>query len=166
MLDVTQLIGFGCGAMSGPCLCIPAYVTGDRSALIAVTTTLTPLAGSNVTNLVDGGLANNGTDSFAVAGVGEPAAGKIIRFDFGPSARVKITEARWRQQDATSHGQWKWQGWSEDVPWTDLLPTGISADRYRQTIQRLVPLLFPGEDVTIKAIERDDETVTVTVERV
>jgi hypothetical protein len=55
---------------------------------------------------------------------------------------------------------------SAAVPWTDLLPTGISADRYRQTIQRLGPLLFPGEDVTIKAVERDDETVTVTVERI
>jgi hypothetical protein len=120
MLAITHLIGFGCGSSSGACACTPAYVTGDRTGLISVTTTLTPLAGSNVTNLVDGGFANNGTDSFAVIAGSEPAAGKIIRFDFGPGARVKITEARWRQQDASSHGAWKWQGWSEDVPWTDL----------------------------------------------
>ena len=54
---------------------------------------------------------------------------------------------------------------SASVPWNDLLPTGISAERYRQTIARLGPLLFPGEDVTIRAIERGDEEVTVTVER-
>jgi hypothetical protein len=54
---------------------------------------------------------------------------------------------------------------SADLPWTDLLPTGISAERYRQTIQRLGPLLFPDEEVTIKAIERGDEEVTLTLER-
>jgi len=54
---------------------------------------------------------------------------------------------------------------SASVPWTDLLPTGISAERYGQTLQRLAPLLFPDEDVTIKAIERGDDEVTVTLER-
>ncbi|HEV8633906.1 MAG TPA: hypothetical protein VG370_06655 [Chloroflexota bacterium] len=54
---------------------------------------------------------------------------------------------------------------SATVPWTDLLPTGISAERYRQTIQRLGPILFPDEGVTVKAIERGDDEVTITVER-
>jgi hypothetical protein len=54
---------------------------------------------------------------------------------------------------------------SADVPWIDLLPTGISAERYRQTIQRLGPLLFPGEALTVRAIERADDEVAVTLER-
>src|SRR4051812_9593228 len=53
---------------------------------------------------------------------------------------------------------------SADVPWTDLLPTGVSAERYQDVIQRLAPVLFPGEPVRILAIERGDEVVTVTVE--
>lgn len=54
---------------------------------------------------------------------------------------------------------------SATVPWTDLLPTGISAERYRQTLERLGPILFPDEGVTVKAIERGDDEVTITVER-
>jgi hypothetical protein len=54
---------------------------------------------------------------------------------------------------------------SASVPWTDLLPTGISAERYQRTIQRLGPILFPGEELAIKAIERLDDEVAVTVER-
>jgi hypothetical protein len=55
---------------------------------------------------------------------------------------------------------------SADVPWTDLLPTGTSAERYQQVIQRLVPVVFGDEGVTLKAVERDDELVTLTYERV
>jgi hypothetical protein len=50
------------------------------------------------------------------------------------------------------------------VPWTDLLPTGASAERYQRTIQRLAPILFPEAQVTIKAIGRGDAQVTVEVE--
>lgn len=49
--------------------------------------------------------------------------------------------------------------------WTDLLPTGASADTYRRTIQRLVPILFPEEDVSIAAVEREDREVTLSVLR-
>jgi hypothetical protein len=49
-------------------------------------------------------------------------------------------------------------------PWTDLLPTGTSAERYQKTIQRLAPIFFPDQTVTIKAVERDDKDATVTFE--
>jgi hypothetical protein len=55
---------------------------------------------------------------------------------------------------------------SADEPWTDLLPTGTSAERYQRTIQRLAPIVFPGESVAIKAVERDDKNATVTFARV
>ena len=51
-----------------------------------------------------------------------------------------------------------------DQPWTDLLPTGASPRRYREVIQRLAPILFPGQELTIVAAERGDAEMTVTVE--
>jgi hypothetical protein len=51
-----------------------------------------------------------------------------------------------------------------DEPWTDLLPTGTSAERYQRTIQRLAAVLFPGQTVTIRAVERGDKDATVTYE--
>jgi hypothetical protein len=50
---------------------------------------------------------------------------------------------------------------SADEPWTDLLPTGTSPQTYQKVIQRLVPVLFPGQDVTIKTVTRDGTTATV-----
>lgn len=47
--------------------------------------------------------------------------------------------------------------------WKDLLPVGVSAERYQKTIQDLAPILFPGEDVRIKSIVRHGAEVTVTV---
>lgn len=54
---------------------------------------------------------------------------------------------------------------SVDEPWTDLLPTGASAEHYWKTVQRLAPVLFPNESVTIKAVERGDREAAVTFER-
>lgn len=54
---------------------------------------------------------------------------------------------------------------SADEPWRDLLPTGASAQHYQKTIQRLAPVLFPGESVTVRAIERGDREAVVTFER-
>jgi hypothetical protein len=54
---------------------------------------------------------------------------------------------------------------SADQPWTDLLPTGTSAERYQKTIQRLAPILFPDQSVAIKAVERGDREATVTFEQ-
>lgn len=101
------------------CSCTPAYVTGNRTGSITVTSTLTAGGGSVPSNLVDGAFANNSTDSYAVA-VAEAASGKVIKFDFGVGASIKITEAKWYQQDTTSHGSWRWQGSNNDADWTDI----------------------------------------------
>ena len=54
---------------------------------------------------------------------------------------------------------------SVDEPWSDLLPTGASAEHYRKTIQRLAPNLFPDQSVRIEAVERGDREATVTFEQ-
>lgn len=43
---------------------------------------------------------------------------KWIKFDFG-YARV-IDEAKYYQQNSTSHGSWKWQGSNDNSSWTDI----------------------------------------------
>ena len=49
-------------------------------------------------------------------------------------------------------------------PWQDQLPVGTSADKYRKTIQNLVPAFFPGEELTIVSVMRHGNQVLVTVE--
>lgn len=51
----------------------------------------------------------------------------------------------------------------ESDAWQDLLPTGTSPTEYRRVIQRLVPILFPGESVEIATIVRGADEVTVTL---
>src|SRR5438093_13235103 len=50
------------------------------------------------------------------------------------------------------------------TPWTDLLPTGTSAERYQQVIEELGAILYPGEALTLRAIERTNGEVRLTVE--
>jgi hypothetical protein len=50
------------------------------------------------------------------------------------------------------------------TPWTDLLPTGTSGERYQQVIQGLAAILYPGESLTVQAIERTNGEVRLTVE--
>jgi hypothetical protein len=52
----------------------------------------------------------------------------------------------------------------EQEVWTDLLPTDTNPRKYRETIQRLVPALFPGESVSIKTIRRPSDDVAIEVE--
>ena len=48
--------------------------------------------------------------------------------------------------------------------WHDLLPTGASAERYQRVVKGLGEILFPGEEVTLKAIERTNGEVRLTLE--
>jgi len=48
--------------------------------------------------------------------------------------------------------------------WNDLLPTGTSGERYRQVIERLGAILCPGESLRLRAIERTNGEVMLTVE--
>jgi hypothetical protein len=50
------------------------------------------------------------------------------------------------------------------TPWTDLLPTGTSGERYQEVIQRLGAILYPGESLTLRAIERTNGEVRLTLE--
>ncbi len=90
---------------------------GNRTGSITVTTTVT-LAGGTINNLVDGGFADNNSDSapFNV----QTVAGLYIKFDFGVGASKVIDEAKFYQSGSTSHGTWKWQGSDNDSSWTDI----------------------------------------------
>ena len=48
------------------------------------------------------------------------------------------------------------------TPWLDLLPTGTSGERYQQVVKGLGEILYPGEAVTLRAIERTNGEVTLT----
>jgi hypothetical protein len=50
------------------------------------------------------------------------------------------------------------------APWTDLLPTGTSGEKYQQVLQKLGAILYPDESLTLRAIERTNGEVALTVE--
>ena len=104
---LTHLIGFGAKRAVVPAY-VPAYVTGNRTGSIALTFSGAILyngASYPGTRLIDGNLTAGGATVFSVASV----VGQYIQFDFGVGNSVLITEATFRQSDATSHGSWKWQ---------------------------------------------------------
>lgn len=85
--------------------------SGDRRGPIVITTTATAGAGG-VTNLIDGAQAN--------AYWWNPGGqtGREIRFDF--NAVRLVTEAKWYQDNATTHGTWQWQGSPDGSAWTNI----------------------------------------------
>jgi hypothetical protein len=48
--------------------------------------------------------------------------------------------------------------------WNDLLPTGTSGQRYQQVVEGLGAILYPGEALTLRAIERTNGEVRLTLE--
>lgn len=93
--------------------------SGDRSALITVTTTATISAGS-IDKLVDGNVIGNSSEAAAFT-AGESS--KSITFDLG-EAKV-IDDAIWYQggnvlSPAASHGTWKWQGSNDNSSYSDI----------------------------------------------
>ena len=50
------------------------------------------------------------------------------------------------------------------APWRDLLPTGTSGERYREIVKQIGEILYPGEPLTLRAIERTSDEVRLTVE--
>ena len=86
--------------------------TGDRTASITVTLTGNFLGAGSAAGFVNGSFANNhyfGNNAATTYG---------FTFDFG-TARI-IDEAKFYQQNTTSHGVWKWQGSSNGSSWTDI----------------------------------------------
>lgn len=95
---------------------------GDRTATITASTDLTLGASSGpISNSVDGGLANNSTDSFFFTTLTiQAVAGKFVKWDFGVGASKIVRQFRWRQNTNSSHGVWKAQGSDDDSVWTDI----------------------------------------------
>ena len=93
--------------------------TGNRTASITVTSTLAPSSGT-LANLVDGAFGNNVTDSMFWSG---GQSGRRLTFDIG-TAKV-INEARFKCDNATTNGTWKWQGSNTNngSDWVDLSST-------------------------------------------
>lgn len=101
---------------------IPLYTntggTGDRTASITVTTSAGLRSSGTDSNLVDGGTANNATDSLAFAAVS--VSGAFITFDFGPGASKVVQEVTWKQGTTASHGTWKWQAGDDGTNYIDV----------------------------------------------
>ena len=87
---------------------------GDRSASITVTSSVGLFAYGSASGLVNGSVYEF-TQWFSAA---LSASSHWIKFDFG--APRKITEAKWFQSGAASHGSWKWQGSNDDSSYTDV----------------------------------------------
>ncbi len=89
--------------------------TGQRYHLI--------LGRSNVNWGAGGGkhvayLLNTPTNVIYFNDNGHAVSGYYIVFDFG-SARI-VDEAKWYQDNATSHGVWQWQGSNDDSSYTNI----------------------------------------------
>jgi hypothetical protein len=98
----------------------PAYVTGDRRSRITATTNHS-LDQGNITYLVDGAITSNfnGSDSILIS-VGDAAVNKYFQFDFGSGNSILITEAKWYRNNASHHGQYRWQGSNDASAWTTI----------------------------------------------
>lgn len=126
--------GFGKHAfIAAKCYGVAEYTTGARTGNIVVTSDFNKFSGT-FDNLVDGGFAANSTDSFNMS----TATGTYITFDFGIGARVVVTEAKWYQNNTTSHtGSWKWQGSNDNSSFTDIGTTFTWGGVATQTITTL-----------------------------
>lgn len=87
---------------------------GDRSASITVTSSVGLFASGSASGLVNGSVYD--TSQYFSAALS--ASSHWIKFDFGTPR--KITEAKWFQSGAASHGSWKWQGSNDDSSYTDV----------------------------------------------
>lgn len=85
--------------------------TGDRRATIVTTSSAGLFATGNLSNLIDGSL----TALTAYFGV---VSNAWMKFDFGTP---RLFDAfRWYQSNAQNHGNWKWQGSSDDASYVDV----------------------------------------------
>lgn len=87
--------------------------SGDRTAIITVTTNITALTNGPISKYVDGALSGN-----MYFGAYDAVAGLYIQFDFGVGK--VIDEAKHYQSTAHDHGTWKWQGSNNGTDWTDI----------------------------------------------
>ena len=95
------------------------YETGMRVSSYTVTANNITISAGNVTNLVDGDFDADADGGFwwSAASV---ASGDTIVFDLGSGNSKIYTGAKWYQENASSHGNWVWQGSNNNSSWTDL----------------------------------------------
>jgi hypothetical protein len=103
---------------------------GDRDAAITVSTDL-GVTGS-VTPLVDG--TTTGT---AWAWWNTACANKFLKFDLGVNNDQIIVEAKFVQNNTSSHGTYKWQGSNDDSSWTDIGSSFVLGGATTQVITEL-----------------------------
>lgn len=87
--------------------------TGDRSAIITITTDASIGGGIGIGRLINGDLTTQNTWL-----VNASIVGKEIKMDFG-TAKI-ITEIKWYQSTTDTHGTWKVQGSANGSSWTDI----------------------------------------------
>jgi len=118
----------------------PAYVTGDRSSTITVTSDLTNAGNGTAPNLVDGTNGNNATNGWRPYD-SQAMTGKYVRFDWGSGNSRLITEAKFYEPGNTyAHGLWKWQGSNDASSWTDIgsgFTLGVDSSTSLHTITEL-----------------------------
>lgn len=89
-----------------------AISQGNRTSIITVSATNLATGGGALSGLVDGSEANNYYWTNATGnGTG------FIKFDFGVGASWIIDEFIWRQNNAASHGTWRFEGSNDDSNW-------------------------------------------------
>lgn len=88
---------------------------GDRSAMIAVSTTMA-LGAGDISTLVDGLGADN--LFFADGQTGDGT--KWIKFDFGAGVKKVIREFNWIA-GSNGHGVWAFEGSNDDATWTAIV---------------------------------------------
>ena len=99
------------------CDCTPAWVTGNRTSTITVTTNHT-VTGGTTSNLVDGGFGYNTTDSMDFANNGTWNGGDYLRFQWADKQRC--TAVRMKTFGNVANGAWIVQGSDDASSWTNL----------------------------------------------
>ena len=99
----------------------PAYVTGNRSSAITVTSDLSNCGnGTCHPALVNGTNSSDATNAWYPCDA-QAVVDNFVRFDWGSGNSRLITEAKFYQPGGTSsHGVWKWQGSNNASSWTDI----------------------------------------------
>jgi hypothetical protein len=85
---------------------------GDRRSIITVSSDLT--VNNTIDQLVDGAFGPNFFWNI------QAVTGKQVKFDFGPVILPVVVEAKFYTSGNNAHGDWKWQGSSDDSVYTDI----------------------------------------------
>lgn len=119
--QVGQIPGWVPVQPAAAAVCTSVYVTGDRTASIAVTFTGT-LLNPAASLLVDGSYVTASGppgSTFFNSSATNTSADQIV-FDFGVGNTKLVTEAKWYQGSSPTHGTWQWIGSSNGTTGTNI----------------------------------------------